>query len=141
MKSYQRGAPRRGNGRSSESHQACLNGRVVTDEGEANEHPAQGNALGTNGQSNFRPEGANLGAARANKLVCLAESRQDKTKSKALQHMAAACMFPSEWKAFALSGRGMMCARINPGRCPGLVAFCPFRALIAVWNRFLTSET
>jgi len=95
MKSYQRGAPRRGN-----------------------EHPAQGNALGTNGQSNFRPEGA-----------------------KALQHMAAACMFPSEWNAFALSGRGMMCARINPGRCPGLVAFCPFRALIAVWNRFLTSET
>jgi len=74
------------------------------------------------------------------KLVCLAESRQDKTRSKALQYMAA-FISPSEWKAFALSGRGMMCARINPGRCPGLVAICPFRALIAVWNRVLTSET
>ena len=95
----------------------------MTDEGEANEHPAQGNALGTNGQSNFRPERANLGAARANKLVCLAESRQDKTKSKALQSVADAFKFPSEWKAFALSGRGMMCARVYPGRCPGLGAF------------------
>jgi integrase len=33
------------NGRSSESHQACLNGRVVTDEGEANERRQYDNAL------------------------------------------------------------------------------------------------
>ena len=82
MKSYQRGTPRRGN-----------------------EHPAQGNALGRSSKSDFRPERANLGAARANKLVCLAESRQDKAKSKALQSVAAAFKFPSEWNAFALSGR------------------------------------
>ena len=34
-----------GNGRNSESHQACLNGRVVTDEGEANERRQYDNAL------------------------------------------------------------------------------------------------
>ena len=33
-----------GNGRNSESHQACLNGRVVTDEGEANERRQYDNA-------------------------------------------------------------------------------------------------
>ena len=119
MKSYQRGTPRRGNGRSSENHQACLNGRVVTDEGEANEHPAQGNALGRSSKSDFRPERANLGAARANKLVCLAESRQDKTKSKALQSVADAFKFPSEWNAFALSGRKMMCGRDTQGAALG----------------------
>ena len=35
----------KGNGRNSESHQACLNGRVVTDEGEANERRQYDNAL------------------------------------------------------------------------------------------------
>ena len=34
----------KGNGRNSESHQACLNGRVVTDEGEANERRQYDNA-------------------------------------------------------------------------------------------------
>ena len=34
----------KGNGRNSESHQACLNGRVVTDEGEANERKQYDNA-------------------------------------------------------------------------------------------------
>ena len=34
-----------GNGRNSESHQACLNGRVVTDEGKANERRQYDNAL------------------------------------------------------------------------------------------------
>ncbi len=34
-----------GNGRNSESHQACLNGRVVTDEGKANERRQYENAL------------------------------------------------------------------------------------------------
>ncbi|MBR5988858.1 MAG: site-specific integrase [Prevotella sp.] len=36
---------KKGNGRNSESHQACLNGRVVTDEGEANERRQYDNAL------------------------------------------------------------------------------------------------
>ena len=36
---------KQGNGRNSESHQACLNGRVVTDEGEANERRQYDNAL------------------------------------------------------------------------------------------------
>ena len=35
----------KGNGRNSESHQACLNGRVVTDEGKANERRQYDNAL------------------------------------------------------------------------------------------------
>ncbi len=35
----------KGNGRNSERHQACLNGRVVTDEGEANERRQYDNAL------------------------------------------------------------------------------------------------
>ena len=35
----------KGKGRNSESHQACLNGRVVTDEGEANERRQYDNAL------------------------------------------------------------------------------------------------
>ena len=35
----------KGNGRNSESHQACLNGRVVTDEGEDNERRQYDNAL------------------------------------------------------------------------------------------------
>ena len=35
----------KGNGGNSESHQACLNGRVVTDEGEANERRQYDNAL------------------------------------------------------------------------------------------------
>ena len=34
----------KGNGRNSENHQACLNGRVVTDEGEANERRQYDNA-------------------------------------------------------------------------------------------------
>ena len=54
-----------------------------------NEHIAQGNALGTSGKGNFRPEGA--------KALLL--------------------------RAFALSGRELMCDQINPGRCPGLGAF------------------
>ena len=74
-----------------------------------NKHTAQGNALGTNGDSNSRPERANLGAARAKELAHFAESRQDKTKSKALLS-----------RAFALSGRGMKCVQIYPGRQPGL---------------------
>ena len=36
---------KKGNGRNSESHQACLNGRVVTDEGEVNERRQYDNAL------------------------------------------------------------------------------------------------
>ena len=43
--------------------------------------------------------------------------------------------------AFALSGREMAGAWIYPGRCPGLVACCPFRALIAVKARFFACET
>ena len=37
-------------------------------------------------------------------------------------------------KAFAPSGRRMMCARINPGRCPGLGARCPFGAFLSGMN-------
>jgi hypothetical protein len=34
--------------------------------------------------------------------------------------------------AFALSGRDYLIAYAIPGRCPGLIAHCPFGALIHV---------
>ena len=38
--------------------------------------------------------------------------------------------FPPNGNAFALSGRNLLCYPNSPGRCPGLVAHCPFQGRI-----------
>jgi hypothetical protein len=85
------------------------------------EHIAQGNALGTNDKRNFRPERAKELILNAFDLVL---SCRDSAKQTSLLALAA--------PRFALSGCENGRSLVYPGRCPGLVACCPFRALIAV---------